>query len=33
MEELVQIIQEMQIPFAYDHFAEGEVLIRHSFVI
>ena len=24
MEELVQIIQEMQIPFAYDHFAEGE---------
>ena len=24
MEELVQIIQEMQIPFVYDHFAEGE---------
>ena len=24
MEEMVQIIQEMQIPFAYDHFAEGE---------
>ena len=24
MEELVQIIQEMNIPFAYDHFAEGE---------
>ena len=24
MEELVQIIHEMQIPFAYDHFAEGE---------
>ena len=24
MEELVQIIQEMKIPFAYDHFAEGE---------
>ena len=24
MEELVQIIQEMQIHFAYDHFAEGE---------
>lgn len=24
MEELVAIIQEMKIPFAYDHFAEGE---------
>ena len=24
MEELVQIIQEVQIPFDYDHFAEGE---------
>ncbi len=24
MEELVQIIKEMNIPFAYDHFAEGE---------
>ena len=24
MEELVSIIQEMNIPFAYDHFAEGE---------
>ena len=24
MEELVQIIQETKIPFAYDHFAEGE---------
>lgn len=24
MEELVAIIQEMNIPFAYDHFAEGE---------
>ena len=24
MEEQVQIIQEMKIPFAYDHFAEGE---------
>ena len=24
MEELVRIIQEIQIPFAYDHFAEGE---------
>ena len=24
MEELVKIIEEMGIPFAYDHFAEGE---------
>lgn len=24
MEELIQIIEEMDIPFAYDHFAEGE---------
>ena len=24
MEDLVAIIQEMKIPFAYDHFAEGE---------
>ena len=24
MEELVQMIAEMGIPFAYDHFAEGE---------
>lgn len=24
MEELVKIIEEMDIPFAYDHFAEGE---------
>ena len=24
MEELVSIIQEMNIPFAYDHIAEGE---------
>lgn len=24
MEELVQMISEMGIPFAYDHFAEGE---------
>lgn len=24
MEELLQIIKEMDIPFAYDHFAEGE---------
>lgn len=24
MEELVRIIEEMDIPFAYDHFAEGE---------
>lgn len=24
MEELVKIIEEMCIPFAYDHFAEGE---------
>ena len=24
MEELISIIQEMNIPFAYDHFAEGE---------
>jgi len=23
MEELVRIIKEMKIPFAYDHFAEG----------
>lgn len=24
MEELVSILEEMGIPFAYDHFAEGE---------
>ena len=24
MEELLQIVKEMGIPFAYDHFAEGE---------
>lgn len=24
MDELVKIIEEMGIPFAYDHFAEGE---------
>lgn len=24
MDELIQIIEEMGIPFAYDHFAEGE---------
>ena len=24
MEELLKIIKEMDIPFAYDHFAEGE---------
>ena len=24
MDELVKIIEEMWIPFAYDHFAEGE---------
>lgn len=24
MDELVKIIEEMEIPFAYDHFAEGE---------
>jgi hypothetical protein len=24
MEELINIIKEMGIPFAYDHFAEGE---------
>lgn len=24
IEELLQIIKEMDIPFAYDHFAEGE---------
>ena len=24
MEELVKIIKEMGLPFAYDHFAEGE---------
>lgn len=26
MEELLQMLQEMQIPFAYHHFAEGEVV-------
>ena len=26
MDELVQLITEMNIPFAYDHFAEGESL-------
>ena len=25
MEELLQILKEMDIPFAYDHFAEGEI--------
>ena len=24
MEKLVEMLQEMKIPFAYDHFAEGE---------
>ena len=24
MDELLQILSEIQIPFAYDHFAEGE---------
>lgn len=24
MEELIQIIEEMGVAFAYDHFAEGE---------
>jgi hypothetical protein len=24
MEELVKIMEEIEIPFAYDHFAEGE---------
>lgn len=28
MEELVKMIEEMGIPFAYDHFAEGKVLTR-----
>ena len=26
MEELLQMLQEMQIPFAYHHFAEGEAV-------
>lgn len=26
MDELVNMIQEMDIPFAYNHFAEGEAL-------
>ena len=26
MDELVNMIQEMDIPFAYDHFAEGEAI-------
>lgn len=26
MEELSQMLQEMQIPFAYHHFAEGEAV-------
>lgn len=26
MDELVNMIQEMDIPFAYDHFAEGEAV-------
>ena len=26
MEELLQMLSEMQIPFAYHHFAEGEVV-------
>ena len=26
MDELVNIIKEMDIPFAYDHFAEGEAV-------
>ena len=24
MDELLQILQELELPFAYDHFAEGE---------
>lgn len=24
MDELLQIMQELSLPFAYDHFAEGE---------
>ena len=28
MEELVKMIEEMGIPFAYDHFAEGESLCK-----
>ena len=30
MEELVKMIEEMGIPFAYDHFAEGEILVSES---
>ena len=26
MEELLQMLQEMQIPFAYHHFAEGDAV-------
>ena len=33
MEELVAMLTEMKIPFAYDHFAEGGVQIRRLSVI
>lgn len=33
MDELLKMLGEMQIPFAYDHFAEGESRTRPSFAI
>ena len=33
IENLVEMLQEMKIPFAYDHFAEGKVPSRHLSVI
>ncbi|KIR03806.1 hypothetical protein P261_02621 [Lachnospiraceae bacterium TWA4] len=33
IQELVAIINEMNIPFAYDHFAEGKVQIHPLSVI
>lgn len=29
-EDVMQMLAETEIPFAYDHFAEGKVLIRRS---
>ena len=31
MDDLIRLLEETGIPFAYDHFAEGESLILRSF--
>ena len=33
MDKLLKMLEEMDIPFAYDHFAEGESPDRHLSVI